>query len=292
MMTRDKLEEVAAATAPYAIPTECHRYEGRVAMIVGGGQGLGRAVAKRLAEEGAKIVIADMNVDKAERTASELTETTGQPVVTAGGDLAQPGTADAAVEQAMARFGRIDTLVEIAAYQARLPLLDFTEELMQKSINTNVWALVRVLRAVLPVMMEQRYGRIVTTGGPTAPFHTLLAGVGKGSQLGLACAVATEFGAFGITANCIAPGGIETRNDGTADSTAGTRDAHLNPTAEMMERYGIRAGAGGGTVRRPDAGGTPAHMSEVAAAYAFLGSYEAGWITGQYLKVSGGGQFI
>ena len=105
-------------------------------------------------------------------------------------------------------------------------LLEFPEELMQQSVNTNVWGTVRMMKAVLPHMIERNYGRIVSIGGTAfeaaVPYHTFLAGIGKGSVVGLTTTVAAEYGKWNITANCVSPAGMETRNDGTLDSVAGT----------------------------------------------------------------------
>ena len=123
---------------------------------------------------------------------------------------------DGVVQQTLDRFGRIDTLVNNAAMQARLPLLEFPEELMQKSVNTNVWGTVRMMKAVLPHMIERNYGRIVSIGGTAfeaaVPYHTFLGGIGKGSVVGLTTTVAAEYGKWNITANCVSPAGMETRN--------------------------------------------------------------------------------
>src|SRR5487761_1624141 len=181
-----------------------------------------------------------------------------------------------------------DPFVGSAAYQARRPFLDATEEQMTRAFDANVWALVRPLRAIIPAMMARRYGRIVTVGGLAfeagSPWHAFLAGVGKGSVVGLTSTLAGEFGGFGITVNCVSPGGMETRNDGTPDSTAGGLSPELNPSAEEIERYQPpQAGAGRSVLRRGRA-----HPSEVAAAIAFFGSPEASFVTGQLLKVSAG----
>jgi 3-oxoacyl-[acyl-carrier protein] reductase len=102
-------------TLPYAVKTECRRYDGRVAIVTGAAQGLGRVNARRLAEEGAKVVVADIQEERVKRTARLLQEETGQPFLAVGGDLSEAGVADAMVARALAEFGRIDTLVNNAA---------------------------------------------------------------------------------------------------------------------------------------------------------------------------------
>ena len=280
---------------PYAIPNHCRRFVGQVAVITGGAQGLGRVLAKRLAEEGAKVVIADLQADKAEATARDLSAATGQPMIAIAGDLANRAVCKQLVERTMGEWGRIDAFIGNAAYQARLPFLEFPDEEEQKSVNANVWALVRPLQAVLPIMMAQKYGRIVTVGGLAfergGPWHSFLAGVGKGAALGLTTTLAGEFGSHGITVNCVSPGGMETYNDGTEDSLAGGRDPRSgvpNATPEQVQRY----------LGRPEqAGAMPisrgrCHPTEVAAVIAFFASLEASFITGQLIKVNGGASML
>lgn len=272
----------------HAVMTRCSRYSGRVVIVTGGAQGLGRVTAKRIAEEGGDVVVADLQEERAAATAASLATETGRTVVAVTGDLATAEGAEHLRATTVDRFGRIDTFIACAAYQARLPFLEFPEDKLQRSVEANVWALVRPLQAVLPVMMEQRYGRVVTIGGVAfehgMPWHSFLAGVGKGSVVGLTTTLAAEFGSFGITVNCVSPGGMETRNDGTTDSKAGGREAELNPTAEQVARYLGTTTVGGRDILNRGR----AHPTEVAAAIAFLGSDEASYITGQLLRVSGG----
>ncbi len=188
-------------TLAFAQPNHCRRYDGRVAIVTGAGQGLGWVIAKRLAEEGARLVVCDIQEDRLAAAAAELREETGMPFLAVGGDLSEPGVAEQMVQRGLDAYGQIDALVNNAAALIRLRLIDFTEELMQKAVRWNVWNTLRCCKAVLPHMVERRYGRIVNIGGEAwrtgAPFHTLLAGVGKGSMVGLTITLAGEVGPAG-----------------------------------------------------------------------------------------------
>jgi len=94
-------------TLPFAQSTHCRRYEGREAVVTGAAQGLGRVIAKRLAEEGAKLVVCDIQEDRLAVAARELREETGMPFLVVTGDLSEPGVADRVVERALAAYGQI-----------------------------------------------------------------------------------------------------------------------------------------------------------------------------------------
>ena len=273
---------------PFEVQCECNRYKGRVAIIHGGGQGLGRVIGTRLAQEGAIVVIVDMQKDKADQASHDIGNSTGSTTTNYVGDMSEPGVADDMVNQVLKDFGRIDALINTAAYQMRKPFLSFTEEMMQTSMNWNLWNTLRACRAVIPTMMSQRYGRIVNIGGSAFergnPYHSLLAGAGKGGIVGLTTTLAGELVTYGITLNCVSPSNMEVRADGTSDSKAGGREAEYNPTEEEKNIYP--------PMNSSAPIGRPAHPTEVASAVAFFASPEASYITGQMLSVTGGGYMI
>lgn len=273
------------STTAFEVENRCRRFEGRVAIVTGGAQGLGRVIARRLAEEGASVVIADIQVQRAERAAGQLAAQTGRTILAQGGDLADPGVADELAAFTMDRFGRIDILVNNAAALMRRKLIDFDERMLQDAVKWNVWNTLRCCKAVVPQMTAQRYGRIVNIAGEAwrlgTPYHTLLAGVGKGSMVGLTATLAGETVRDGITVNCLSPAGMETRADGDPDPAPDSfRGSDWTPPEVLQEIVQSISGATGI--------GRLAHPTEVAAAVAFFASDEASYITGQHIGVSGG----
>ncbi len=238
----------------------------RAAIITGAARNIGRATAVALAEAGFGIVVhAQGNREGVEETA-RLVEAAGGRVATVLGDLTDPQTA-ASLASAARELGPIGVLVNNAAVRRAVPFDEMTLEEWRAILSVNLDAAFLCAKACVGDMVAAGWGRIVNIGGLTG--HTGASGrahvvTSKAAIVGLTKALAAEYAASGITANCVVPGEIETERGGAA----GARGHH--------------AGKGGPMVGRR---GTPA---EVAAVVGMLCGPESGYITGQAIHVSGG----
>lgn len=272
---------------PYEIKTQCHRFEGQVAIVTGAAQGLGRVMARRFAEEGCMgVVIADVKAERAQRTARQLQQSTETEFLAFGGDLSLPGVADQMAKQTIERFGRIDALVNNAAALIRIRFTEFPEELMNKAVEWNIWPTIRCCKAVVPYMIQRKYGRIVMIGGGfnmTSQYHTMLSGIGKGGIISFGAALAGEVIRDGITVNSVSPGGMESEADGDPEQEPKNYDPTWNPPG-----FAEWAAARGKANRETGNGiGRPAHPTEVAAVAVFLASPEVSYMTGQHMYAAG-----
>ena len=238
------------------------KLEGRVAIVTGAGQGIGRAIAEKLRAEGASVVVADKNPETAEKTATEIG---GTAHVT---DVSDPDQVSALVAAVIGEFGRIDILVNDAAIVPFVPWeeLDFAE--WRRVMSVNIDGVFLTCKAVYPHMKEAGYGRIVnicsnvvTAGTPNMAHYVS----SKGAVFSFTRSLATEVGAHGITVNAVAPG--LTASEGVMAS----------PHAEAFD-FVV-------SLQSIPRRGVPA---DIAPAVAFLASAEAHWITGQMLTADGG----
>jgi 3-oxoacyl-[acyl-carrier protein] reductase len=243
------------------------RLHGQVSIVTGGAQGIGLAIAARLAAEGSALVIADLNAEGAERAARSLGET-GSDVLAVGVDITSDEGRAGMILGALERHGRIDVLVNNAGILPRVPLMEVTPEVWHRTMQVNLDAAFFCSQAVLPTMREQGRGRIINissmsarTGGQASPPHYATS---KTGLVGMTRALARVVGAWGVTVNAVAPGMIDTEM--LAALTPEQRQWWLDqiPLARL---------------------GTP---EDVAGAVAFLASDDASYITGATLDVNGG----
>jgi 3-oxoacyl-[acyl-carrier protein] reductase/pyridoxal 4-dehydrogenase len=239
------------------------KLEGRVAIVTGAAQGIGRAVARKLADEGASVVCADLNGEGAERAAAELPGAVGLRI-----DVSSPEDVQRMVDDTLGRHGRVDALAHVAAIVPFASWDEITFDEWRRITVTNLDGTYLTNRAVYGPMRDAGYGRIVNTAT-----NAMLAGTpnlahyiaSKGGVLTFTRALAREIGKHGITVNAVAPG--LTASEGVMASP----HAEAFDFVQMLQCIPRR--------------GEPA---DIAPAFAFLASEESGWITGQLLVADGG----
>ena len=240
-------------------------FTGRVAIVTGAARGLGRAVAARLHERGASVAVNVRDHERAEAIACEL----GERALAVPGDVASPGVPAEIARRTLDRFGRIDILVNNAALPLTTRFEQLSVEEWREALEVNLTAPFLLIKAMLPAMQAQQYGRIVNVSSTAGRMVSTLGGAhyttSKTGLLGLTRAAAKELGQYGITVNAVCPGMIDTEL---------TRET---ATSETLERL-----AQGFPVPRL---GT---ALEVADLICFAASEAAGYITGASLDINGG----
>ena len=261
------------------------RFEGQVAVITGGGQGIGAATARRLAQEGASIVIGDMVAETSERVCEAIREFGGSCVVSIG-DLSQWENAEALMSRAIDAYGRIDVLANIAGGTIWFQSFQYyTPEQIQAEIDRSFWTAVWCCRAALPHMIQQGSGSIVNiaTHAVTGRFRVPYAAA-KAGQIGLTTSLAREVAHLGIRVNCVAPSGTG------ADDRVTPRDFGVDVAPPVLsEDEQVNQAEYRSTTRSSEIPmGRRGEAYEQASAIAFLASHDASYITGQVLAVGGG----
>jgi NAD(P)-dependent dehydrogenase (short-subunit alcohol dehydrogenase family) len=185
------------------------RLEGRSALITGGSKGLGRAMAVALAEAGADVAVCSRTAGEAAEVAAEIAQQTGRTVIGVEADVTDKASITAMVAQCDATFGKIDILINNAGVNVRKPTSEVTEEDWDSVVDITVKGSFLCSQALLPGMMERKWGRIVMLGSIMT--HVAIPGraayaSAKAGVLGLTKALALEAASSGVTVNCLCPG--------------------------------------------------------------------------------------
>jgi len=244
------------------------RLKNKVAIITGAASGFGEGMAKRFAEEGAKVVVADLNVKGAERVAAEI----GHPAIFVQTDVSQKSEFDELVEATMKAFGRIDIMVNNAGYTHRNgDMLAVEEDVFDLITAVNMKAIYHAARAIVPIMEEQGGGSIITTASTAGlrprPGLTWY-NASKGWAITATKSMAVELAPKNIRVNCLCP---------VAGETGMLAQFMGEDTPELRAKF--RASIPLGRLSTP---------LDIANAALWLASDEAKFITGVALEVDGG----
>ena len=242
-------------------------FEGQVALVTGGGQGIGQAIALRFARDGADVALIDVNGTAAEEVAHEV-RGLGRRAAVRVADISDFAAIQAAVEQIATELGRLDVLVNNAGVEKRAPFLEIKQQDWQRQLDVNLSGTFYCSQAAAREMAKRHYGRIVniaSVAGLIGPIDLAAYGVSKAGVIGLTRAAALDLADFGITVNCIAPGPIETQLMLGAWSAEALRE---RPQHGAIPRFGT--------------------VDEIAHTAAFLAAADSGFITGITVSVDGG----
>jgi 3-oxoacyl-[acyl-carrier protein] reductase len=248
------------------------KLDGRVAFVTGAGRGIGAATALRLAEDGARVVLADIDPEGCKQVAAQI-EQAGSQALAVSCNVADSAAVAAAVQQAVDTFGRLDILVNNAGVLRDNLLFKMSDDDWETVMNVHLKGAFLCSRAAQAHMVKQKYGRIISLSSTSALGNRgqINYSTAKAGLQGLTKTLAIELGPFGVTANAVAPGFIDTE---MTRATARRQGHDPDQVIEMASKTI--------PVRRV---GQP---RDVANVINFLASEESGYVTGQIIYVAGG----
>ena len=247
------------------------RLQDKVVLVTGGSRGIGRAISLRLAEEGAKVAIADILVDEAGQVASEIVKTGGQSMVVTT-DVTDLEQVRACVQKVTEAWGQVDVLVNNAGWDKLEPFVESKPETWEKVIAINLKGPISFCHAVIPQMIARKAGKIISISsdaGRVGSTGEAVYSACKAGIIGFTKTLARELARAKINVNVVCPGPTETPLlKGITGGEAGAKVIDAMTRAVPFRRLG-----------QPE---------EIAAAVAFFASPDADFVTGQVLSVSGG----
>ncbi len=244
------------------------RLNGKIAIVTGGGRGIGRAIATAMAREGAFVVVIDRNQELGAQTAADLVAAGGQAEFIRA-DVSRKEEVEQAIAQVLERHGRVDILVNNAGVHDARPFWEEPEELWDRMYRVNVLGTVFPSQAVVRHMIPRQQGVIVNIASKAGvvgePGHAAYS-ASKGAVISLTREMAIELAPYGIRVNAVCPGPVET-------------DMLYTAIPDEEARRELAASVPLGRLGRPE---------DIAATVVFLASDESAWCTGQAISVDGG----
>jgi 3-oxoacyl-[acyl-carrier protein] reductase len=251
---------------------------GKVALVAAASKGLGRAVAMKLAGEGASVAICSRDVGRIRRAAKAISSSTGAEVLPVVADVSTVAGVDKFVMEALNRFGKVDILVANAGGPPSAPFMELGDDAWEKSFHLNLMSVVWLCRAVIPHMQAQGDGRIVAMTSVSAkqPLQNLvLSNTMRLGVIGLVKTLSNELAADGIRVNAVCPGW--------------TRTERVEELLQARaERSGLSVEEVATSIEKDIPMGRMGHPEELADVVAFLVSDRASYVTGVALQVDGG----
>ncbi len=257
--------------------------EDRIAIVTGGAQGLGQAISMRLAQEGAHVLVADVNEESAKATAAEIVGGTDRKAIALKVDVTDEAQVEGMVGRAMQEFGRLDIVVSNAGILIAEQVTEFPAEKWRAVINVNLFGYFLVAKHAAKVMKAQRSGVIIqinSKSGKKGSFKNSAYAASKFGGIGLTQSIALELAEYGVRVNAVCPGNLLDSplwNDG--------------PNA-LFKQYARNQGITEEQVRQKYIDQVPMKRGctydDVCNVVAFLASDQASYMTGQAINVTGG----
>ena len=251
--------------------------KGKTSLVMGGGGGLGRAIAKALAGEGSRVVLADFNREALETVRMELTEL-GADVLALEWDISDLGVIEEKISAIEQHFGPVEILVSNTGGPPPTPAAGQDPVLWEKHFRSMVLSVIAITDRVLPSMRATKWGRVITSAssGVVSPIPNLgISNALRMALVGWSKTLAREVGIDGITANVIVPGRIATARISSLDETKAKREGRAAADVRAESASSIPLGRYG-------------EPEEYGGVVAFLASGAASYITGSVIRVDGG----